>query len=527
MDLEKISASIKPRNGWQSIDLGILMVRNWWKTLYGSWFLLTLPIFLFSNLLLLIHSTLPTVLLWWLKPFFESLLLFYISRALFGEFLSVKQTVRGFPEQGRFQMLRYLTYRRFSPFRAFSMPVTQLEKLSGKPRANRITLLLNKVDVQVLGMFMFLVHFEFIILLSFYSLILAFIPFDIIERQLSNLDFFKISQGWWDGILQNLFFYLSVSLIAPFHVAAGFSIYVNRRAVLEGWDIELVFRRIAARHHKKHMAEQRLNGNLKKTTLLIVFFIFALSLPGKPLLAKQTQPGEMLADRPVIHNSATAKQQISDISAGSEFHNEKEITRYTFWDDLFKPKKKDDSFDFDLLKLLSSFFLWVARSIEVILWALFFALVAFIIYKYRSWFQEITGFSLKKKPDHAHPETLFGLDIREKSLPANVPDTVLNLWREGKKREALGLLYRSTLSNLVSKYLFIFNDSHTEQECVQIVSTGQHMDLADYFKTLTIQWQLLAYGHQYPQTHLIEVLCQKWSTLFEKHASEAIAEENQ
>ena len=37
-------------------------------------------------------------------------------------------------------------------------------------------------------------------------------------------------------------------LLEPFYVAAGFGLYLNRRTLLEGWDIEVALRRIAERH---------------------------------------------------------------------------------------------------------------------------------------------------------------------------------------------------------------------------------------------------------------------------------------
>jgi hypothetical protein len=43
--------------------------------------------------------------------------------------------------------------------------------------------------------------------------------------------------AWW----------LSVSLVEPIYVAAGFGLYLHRRTQLEAWDVELVFRRLAAR----------------------------------------------------------------------------------------------------------------------------------------------------------------------------------------------------------------------------------------------------------------------------------------
>ena len=40
---------------------------------------------------------------------------------------------------------------------------------------------------------------------------------------------------------------MAVTTIEPFYVAGGFSLYLNRRTLLEGWDIELELRRCAAR----------------------------------------------------------------------------------------------------------------------------------------------------------------------------------------------------------------------------------------------------------------------------------------
>src|SRR5206468_3106666 len=40
----------------------------------------------------------------------------------------------------------------------------------------------------------------------------------------------------------------AVLLLEPFYVAAGFALYLNRRTLLEGWDIEVSLRRLAQRH---------------------------------------------------------------------------------------------------------------------------------------------------------------------------------------------------------------------------------------------------------------------------------------
>ena len=54
-------------------------------------------------------------------------------------------------------------------------------------------------------------------------------------------------RGEIDGVLSaaNVIAYmLAVLFVEPFYVAAGFGMYLNRRAELEAWDIEQEFRRV-------------------------------------------------------------------------------------------------------------------------------------------------------------------------------------------------------------------------------------------------------------------------------------------
>jgi hypothetical protein len=48
-------------------------------------------------------------------------------------------------------------------------------------------------------------------------------------------------------VLGNLAYLVALSLIEPLYVASGFTLYLNRRTELEGWDIEIAFRQLAAR----------------------------------------------------------------------------------------------------------------------------------------------------------------------------------------------------------------------------------------------------------------------------------------
>ena len=51
----------------------------------------------------------------------------------------------------------------------------------------------------------------------------------------------------WAQLLTTCLYWLAVTLSEPVYIAAGFGLYLNRRTQLEAWDLELVFRRLAAR----------------------------------------------------------------------------------------------------------------------------------------------------------------------------------------------------------------------------------------------------------------------------------------
>ena len=97
------------------------------------------------------------------------------------------------------------------------------------------------------------------------------------------------------------------------------------------------------------------------------------------------------------------------------------------------------------------------------------------------------------------------------SLPEDVPAQVMRLWEEGDRREALGLLYRASLSRLIERYEFAFRASYTEAECAAVVKARGIDSLSDYFWRLTDVWRRLAYGHLEPPGETVQGLCRNWN----------------
>ena len=134
MRLSDASVVIRPRTSWEAMDLGVLMAREHRGLLMSSWALITLPVFVLFSVLLWNYPTTALFLFWWLKPAFDRLPLYILSKALFGETPTLKQSLRQWPRLLKGQLLASLTWRRFSLSRSFVMPVVQLEGLEGQAR---------------------------------------------------------------------------------------------------------------------------------------------------------------------------------------------------------------------------------------------------------------------------------------------------------------------------------------------------------------------------------------------------------
>src|SRR5579883_802256 len=108
--------------------------------------LVTLPVFVLINAACwLLGQTWPAALiLWWLKPVFDRIPLFVVSRAVFGEAPSLRETLQAQRNWGWRAMIGWLTWRRLHPGRAMLLPVDLLESPRGEARSKRIGALMRR-----------------------------------------------------------------------------------------------------------------------------------------------------------------------------------------------------------------------------------------------------------------------------------------------------------------------------------------------------------------------------------------------
>ena len=95
MQLDRLAIALRPRSAWESVDLGVGMLREWWRPLYASFAAVYVPVA--AACLWAGWSAgkpwLALALLWWLKPLFDRVALHVASRAVFGDVLGVRATL--------------------------------------------------------------------------------------------------------------------------------------------------------------------------------------------------------------------------------------------------------------------------------------------------------------------------------------------------------------------------------------------------------------------------------------------------
>jgi hypothetical protein len=104
------------------------------------------------------------------------------------------------------------------------------------------------------------------------------------------------------------------------------------------------------------------------------------------------------------------------------------------------------------------------------------------------------------------PASLFGMEIAPEKLPADVGAAALALARAGRLREALGLLYRGALSDLVHRRGVELLASHTELEALQLATRRVDAERSAYLQTLVRIWRECAYSRRAPVLLEVESL---------------------
>lgn len=239
---------LRPRSPYEACDLGLALVRRHARSIWRCYAPLLLAVATLAMCMVEVADWLPLFILFWLKPWLDRTLLFVLSRAVFGQatrwsdLWAARRMVWG----GQF--FRTLLWRRFSPWRAYTQPIEQLEGQTGSRRRKRTTLMLKDNRGAATALQVAFAHAEGVLVYALLGLVWWMAPED---SRKDVMDWLLHLGG--DGahalskdLLTSGFYAVVVLFLEPFYVAAGFAMYLNRRVALEAWDIEQEFRRAFA-----------------------------------------------------------------------------------------------------------------------------------------------------------------------------------------------------------------------------------------------------------------------------------------
>jgi hypothetical protein len=191
-----------------------------------------------------IANWLPGLILWWSKPWLDRSILFVLSRAAFGQRTSAGDLWRAQRDVWWRQLLFTLTIQRLSLWRSLTQPVYQLEGLSVFGAGARVRQIRQKTAGAALMMTHAFSMAETALLCALLSLMFWLAPKGMAP------DFMQLLSGEGGAFLAvtvPVSYAVAMLIVEPFYVAAGFAMYLNRRAELEAWDIEQEFRRAFGR----------------------------------------------------------------------------------------------------------------------------------------------------------------------------------------------------------------------------------------------------------------------------------------
>lgn len=488
MQLDRIAIVVRPRNAWEAIDLGMRMALSWWKPVYGAWLAAYLPVITVITLICvqLNQPWIALIAVWWVKPLLERVPLYVLSRVVFGETPRIADALRAIPNLLRIAPLWRLLLTRISLTRSSCLPVVMLEGLSGKERRARFRVLLKGMSSAAMWLTIVCAHLEQILVVASYSLLDLFLP-RTLEADLGLKELFAGGLPDWTAWMiygTTVFAYL---VIGPLYVASGFSLYLNRRTLLEAWDIELGFRR---------MVERLSQSKTIARAALILLCIIGLS-------------GALPPDASAAPSNAEAQKHIDEVMRRPEFNTKKTLESWRYIGKKDRDEESTPNSFWESLLALGKGLAWIVKGL---FYLILFAAVVWLIINHQRWLNWMRG--IKPAPRYQPPAQLFGLDIRPESLPDNLAAAAQTLWQAGDARGALSLLYRGALSRLAQHEHVTLKASDTEGDCLLVVKRTQTEAISAYFAQLTSAWQTVAYAGRAPQAADGEALCRNFTAHF-------------
>lgn len=502
MRLDRIEVELRPRSPWEAMELGLAMVRRHARTIWLAWFAASLPVFAILNAAAWMLDALPWagIAMWWLKPLFDRLPLFVLSRSVFGGAPTVGETLRAPRTFGWRSLLRDLTWGRPSLTRSVAMPVSLLEGAAGdRLRERRKAIVGARGSGAAMGLTLLCLNFDAILALSCIASVLLFVPFEYLsESALAIWSLLFQSPPQWALLSLNLIAWLATSFVEPFYMGAGFAFYLNRRTHLEAWDLELAFRRMAS----------RLRASAPLGVLLCAGLALAAWAPARTAQAAVAPQAEKKS-APAAH-----KRALDQALAPAGFVEDRrfaDAVGQAYRDPLLSPKRKQSFWELkwkpDRKPRDGGGWSWLGAGaglfFKVALWLLVAAAVVFIVSRIGRWW----GPMWRSGPTAAEPSPIAETAVAApETLPDDIAAAARKLWAQGQARAALALLYRGSVQKMLERADATLAPGATEAECLRASRRLPSGEDREAFAQVVRVWQHAAYAQRLPDQDAFESL---------------------
>ena len=543
MRIDRLSVALRARSSWEAVDLGFALARHD----VGAWFL---PWCLMGGLLIAVLLGLGHWLgmvgwvplaFWWLKPALDRVPLFVLSRAVFGHRPTRVETWRAALRWGWGPILPRLLWLRFDPFRALSMPADLLEGLPRAERGPRRERLRRVGAGQAVSLWLLLPWFETVLVASAWALVGLMIPMEWWAARGDGwlaLLFDSSPETGWVDLINVALLCLAILAIEPFFVAAGFGLYLSRRVHLEAWDLELDFKRMAARAASIGAAAPKRGSAFGALAAVLLSGAMALGMafaPGdvwaKTVPAEPTASVEAKAGKTPMRMGASAlpegfnaedaatqarlEQALHEASRDPSMGGTEDATRWRLKPDMVPnwstPEQAEVAFNWKeaLGRWLGAI---VGMGLEGLLWLAAAIALIWVLWRFRDWLPWRRERIVRADPPAAlHHRQLSPEDV------AATPEWLRRAraaWLRGDTREAMACLYRAGLGEVSARRPRPLPPGTTEGELLRAARSIGHAPAREHVVRLVSAWRAVAYAGHRPLEDDFQALVAAWPQAF-------------
>ena len=477
--------ALRRRSVWEAADSGILLWRNNFASLISFF---TVPVLVFACFLRFLPENLAFLsylILWWLKPLFDRLALHVISVRFFG---SPEDFPFGFSATHRAKELFRglwgtlcralpgdLLWRRFNPGRAAYTAVRVLERVDQKQFQRRKRALVSGGLGFCFPMGVFCLILEGMLLFGelLFAILISNVVFPVgsllMQADTAVFEIFVFAA-----------FCFNYVLVESLYVCMSFGLYINSRVELEGWDLQLLFRKFAGA-----VPVEKAPGPAVKVLPVICLLFFMLIGSASPPVYAQEPVGPFPEFFPAVSEGALGN--LEEILASDDFGSEREGWGIRFKFSRERPEIPDVDVD-SWLHEVRQVFSFILRLVVIL--ALIAAL-GFALY----WLSKLRRKGLFPLRDTGKS---YANPLMSGASPESLFAKAEDFFQEGNQPEAWAAWLAGCLGAYTRYHSVSFPVDATEYGCLALAQSALGSK-AEGFGELVEDWIFLAYGGRPPE----------------------------